>query len=75
MEKEEDHIIYEDLRIYLALKALKSWCMLSICTQLQLNIDIINEIVHIVGYHEFYNDAIELCMEVKDDYPRWKVKE
>lgn len=37
--------------------------------------DKLNEIVQLVGYHEFYSDAAELCMDVKEDFLRWKVKE
>jgi hypothetical protein len=26
-------------------------------------------------YHEFYNETVEQCVELKEDYPRWKANE
>ena len=34
-----------------------------------------NELAYFVPYYEFYNEAIESSLEMKDDYPKWKEKE
>ncbi|RKO93937.1 hypothetical protein BDK51DRAFT_21920 [Blyttiomyces helicus] len=37
--------------------------------------DDLNEEMRLIPYYEFYNEAIENAIEIKEDYPRWKTKE
>jgi len=38
-------------------------------------IDKLNEKYKLIPYTEFYNDAINEQLEIKEDYPCWKAKE
>ena len=35
----------------------------------------INDVQEWISYNEFYNDAVESIIELKEEYPRWKSRE
>ena len=55
--------------IVYAIKALQLFC------NLVLILDDINQENNFVPFYDFYNEAIENAIDIKEEYPKWKNKE
>ncbi len=62
INREESTSIYQEQGLINAVKCLHI-------------LNTVNDFKSIVPYNEFYNESIDGVLDIKEDYPRWKVKE
>lgn len=75
----QDEGLYQDEALVWAIQSLAILCSFFFTKKniliKQNIIAAINDASSFIPYYEFYNEAVETCMDLKEDYPRLKAKE